>query len=136
MLALAVPSLATTATVYVLRSSVTPASVRSWPFAAFIPNDAASAPSRVWFSVVPASASVAVTGWPMAVPAGALLDTLRVALAPSVNTGGLLGGPVAASIATVILANSVPSSAATVTVYVSPAISVTPDFVRSWPLTC
>ena len=134
MLALAVPSLATTATVYVLRSSVTPASVRSWPFAAFIPNDAASAPSRVWFSVVPASASVAVTGSPMDVPAGALLDTLRVALAPSVNTGGLLGGAAVASIETVILAKSVPSSAATVTVYVSPAISVTPDLVRSWPL--
>ena len=47
ILALAVPSLATTVTVYVLWSSVTPASVRSWPFAAFIPNDAASAPSRV-----------------------------------------------------------------------------------------
>ena len=55
----------------------------------------------------------------MAVPAGALLDTLRVALAPSENTGRLFGGPVVASIATVILAKSVPSSAATVTVYVS-----------------
>ena len=115
MLALAVPSLATTSTVYVLWSSVTPASVRSWPLAELMSNDAASAPSRVWFSVVPASASVAVTGSPMDVPAGALLDTLRVEVAPSVNTGGLFGGAVVASIATVILAKSVPSSAATVT---------------------
>ena len=109
MLALAVPSLATTATVYVLWSSVTPASVRSWPFAGVIPNDAASAPSSVWFSVVPASASVAVTGCPMAVPAGALLDTLRVALAPSENTGGLLGGVAVTVIVTAMESLSVPS---------------------------
>ena len=56
--------------------------------------------------VVPASASVALTGCPMAVPAAALLATLRVALAPSENTGGLFGGAAVASIVTVILAVS------------------------------
>ena len=50
----------------------------------------------------------------------------RRVLAPSLNAGGLLGGATVASIVTVILALSVPSAAATVTVYVSPAISVIP----------
>ena len=38
----------------------------------------------------PESASVAATGSPMGVPVGELALTLRVALAPSENTGGLL----------------------------------------------
>ena len=38
----------------------------------------------------PESASVALTGCPIDVPAGAVALTLRVALVPSGNTGGLL----------------------------------------------
>ena len=82
----------------------------------------------------PVSASVALTGLPMLVPAAVPSRTLLDALAPSLNTGGLLGGAAVASIVTVMRVVSFPSLAATVTVYVTPASSVTPDFVRSWPV--
>ena len=127
-------SAAFTVTLYVLSSSVTPAFVRIWPVEPLMSKDAASVPSRLYVTVSPVSASVALKGWPMFVPARALMTTLREVLVPSANTGAWLGGAAVASIETVMRVVSVPSSAATITVYVTPAISVTPDFVRSWPL--
>ena len=53
-------------------------------------NDAASVPSRLYSSVSPLSASVAVTAAPTSVPAALFSSTARGTLA-SANTGALLG---------------------------------------------
>ena len=66
-------------------------------------------------------------------PAGVFSATLRVALVPSENTGALLGRAVVTVMVTPIVALVFVSLAATVTVYISPVVSVTPDIVRSWP---
>ena len=64
------------------------------------------------------SASVALMGLPMDAPERASSRTVRVVLAPSLNTGGLFGGAAVASMVTVILVVSFVSSATTSTVYV------------------
>ena len=120
----AFPSVATTVTGCVAPAvRVTPARVTIWPELDPMSKEAAPVPSRLYVSVS-SSASVAVT-LPITVPADALSRTVNER-APAENTGGLLA---VAVIVTAIVVLSFMSLATTVTLYVVPAVSVTPAFV-------